>query len=126
MYSTDKNKNFGFLFALIFLLIGIFQLVRSSHFVFFMMAGFMFFTMALLKPLFLQPFRKLWEQFGFILGFINTYIVLILIYFLFFMPFGLIIRLLRKDPLKKRIVLKSESYWEVTSGDPQNHLNFQF
>lgn len=124
---SHKNKSFGFLFGLIFFLIGVFQFVRNHHFyVFFIIAGMVFFTMAIISPLLLQPVRKSWERLGIVLGTINTYIILILIYFLLFMPYGLIIRLLRKDPLRKKIDLKSQSYWEITGSEPENSLNFQF
>jgi hypothetical protein len=124
---NHKNKSFGLLFGLIFFLIGVFQFIRDHHFyVFFVIASVVFFTVALIRPLLLQPVRKSWERLGNVLGIINTYLLLILIYFLLFMPYGLIIRLLRKDPLRKKIDLKSPSYWEITGPEPGNSLNFQF
>lgn len=124
---NHKNKSFGLLFGLIFFLIGVFQFIRDHHFyMFFIIASVVFFTVALIMPLLLQPVRKLWKRLGIVLGTINTYIILVIIYFLLFMPYGLIILLLRKDPLREKIDLKSPSYWEITAPEPENSLNFQF
>jgi len=124
---NHKNKSFGLLFGSIFFLIGVFQFIRDHTFyVFFVITSVVFFTVALIRPLLLQPVRKLWKRLGIVLGTINTYIILVIIYFLLFMPYGLVIRLLRKDPLRKNIDLKSSSYWEITGPEPENSLNFQF
>lgn len=65
---------------------------------------------ALLWPVGLRPVYKLWMQIGQIAGFINTRILLFLIFFLILWPVGLIARLLGHDPLGYH-----KSTWEKAS-----------
>jgi hypothetical protein len=47
------------------------------------------------------------------IGFVVSHVVLGLIYYLVFTPLGLIMRLLRYDPLARRFEAQTESYWKA-------------
>lgn len=51
-----------------------------------------------------------WMKFAHALGWVNTRIILSLVYFLIFTPLALIFRLLGKDPMERRFEVV-ESYW---------------
>jgi len=53
-----------------------------------------------------------WKKFAFAFARIQLEIILFLFYYLIFTPFGLILKLLRHDPLHVR--LKDGSTWEKT------------
>ncbi|MEZ5501169.1 MAG: SxtJ family membrane protein [Halioglobus sp.] len=65
--------------------------------------------MALLMPASLGPVYKVWMRFAEVLGWINTRIILGVIFFLIFFPFGVILRLFN-DPMQRKLDRKIESY----------------
>ena len=56
---------------------------------------------ALVRPLWLNPFYRVWMRLANVLGWINTRIILSLIFFLVVLPTGLIMRLSR-DPMRRK------------------------
>jgi len=67
---------------------------------------------ALLLPASLLPVYKGWMAIGHVLGWINTRIILGIMFYLMFLPAGLIMRLLGKDPMA-RSVDKSHATYRV-------------
>jgi len=64
------------------------------------------------KPLLLRPVFQVWLKVAHFIGRVNTQIILTLIYYLVFTPYGLVMRLFRRDPMQRK--LKSAgTYWEV-------------
>ena len=66
-------------------------------------------TLALVYPLSLGPFYKVWMRFAEALGWVNTRIILSLIFFLIFFPFGLVMRLFN-DPMRRKLEKSAPSY----------------
>ena len=66
-------------------------------------------TPALVVPIVLKPVYFLWMKFAAILGWINTRIVLSLVYFMLFVPFGVTLRIFR-DPMRRELDDESQSY----------------
>ncbi len=64
----------------------------------------------LLWPAGLKPVYQLWMRFGLIMGVISSHIVLGVMFFVLFMPMGIIMRLLGKDPLQKTLDTQADSY----------------
>ncbi|GAB5451652.1 MAG: hypothetical protein Hals2KO_19800 [Halioglobus sp.] len=64
---------------------------------------------ALLLPTWLQPVYRVWMKFANALGWVNTRIILSVIFFLVFLPFGLVMRLFN-DPMRRRWDSEAESY----------------
>src|SRR5205807_7588606 len=52
-------------------------------------------------PTVLSPFEKVWLKFGAVMGWINTRILLFAIFFLVLTPLSLLLRLFRRDALKR-------------------------
>lgn len=65
----------------------------------------------MLAPYFLTPFSHLWLTLGHILGVINTYLLLAVVFFLLITPIGLIARTSGHDPLKLRRT-RQPGYWQ--------------
>ncbi len=65
---------------------------------------------ALTAPFVLKPIYRLWMVVGQILGWINTRIILGLIFFAVFTPYSLVLKLLGKDILSRKLNKKIESY----------------
>lgn len=72
----------------------------------------------LLLPASLAPVYRGWLAFGHVLGWINTRIILGIMFYLMFLPVGLFMRLLGKDPMARSID-KSKSTYRVTHARPK-------
>ena len=68
----------------------------------------LFATIALVAPRSLEPIHRWWMRLAEALGWINTRILLILIFYLVVTPLGLIMRLFRRAPLD---MARRDSYW---------------
>jgi Saxitoxin biosynthesis operon protein SxtJ len=66
-------------------------------------------TLALIIPAALGPFYTIWMRFALVLGWINTRIILGLIFYLIFLPFGIVMRMFN-DPMRRKFDQAAESY----------------
>jgi len=64
----------------------------------------------LLFPNSLRPVYKGWMAFGAILGWINTRIILIFVFYLVVMPVGFLVRLFGVDPMARKLDPRLDSY----------------
>lgn len=70
-----------------------------------------FTAVAVLRPGLLAPANRLWLAFGLLLHRVTSPLVLGLLFFLVFTPMGLLMRVIRKDPLHLRWDGSVPSYW---------------
>jgi len=68
----------------------------------------------LLLPMTLQPIYTVWMKFGNLMNWINTRLILGILFYLIFLPIGLLLRLLGKDPMFRKLEHSAPSY-RVTS-----------
>lgn len=66
-------------------------------------------TMALVFPASLGPVYKVWMRFAEALGWVNTRIILGVIFFVIFFPFGMIMRMFN-DPMRRKLDASADSY----------------
>jgi hypothetical protein len=64
----------------------------------------------LLLPAVARRFHIIWMRVAFALGWVNSRILLSLMFYFVFTPYGIISRLAGRDPLNRRAA-KGESYW---------------
>lgn len=76
-----------------------------------MIVSALFLLAGLLAPGILHPLSRLWRGLGLLLHKLVSPIVTWLIFYLAFVPAGLLSRLLGKDPLRLKIEPEAESYW---------------
>ena len=62
-------------------------------------------------PTLLRPVFNLWLKIAHAIGWFNTQVLLTIVFILVFIPTGLIMRLFRKDPMKRKMLAEG-SYWE--------------
>lgn len=70
-----------------------------------------FYGLARFSPRLLSGFYDIWMKGAHAISFVITNIVLTGLYLIAFVPAGIIMRLVRKDPLDRKINKGSESYW---------------
>ena len=75
-------------------------------------------TVSLIAPAALGPLSRAWLFLGHILGYINTRIILGIIFLVLFTPCALVLKLLKKDPMHREIDPQRNSY-RVDSNQPK-------
>ena len=109
--NKSSNRSFGLVFFIVFLLIGIYPLLKEGDLRLWSIAiSLIFLILGILDSRFLSPLNKLWFKFGILLGKIISPIIMAIIFFLVVTPTGIIMRLLGKDLLNLRFN-KHKSYW---------------
>lgn len=78
----------------------------------------------LFVPVAARAFHKAWMKFAVALGHVNSRVLLTLMYYLVFTPYGLISRLFGRDPLKRRGA-SGESYWTERKRTRQEREQFE-
>ena len=114
--KLPSNKKFGFLFTIIFFLIGSYFYIKEFSQIFFLSfaTSFIFGIITILKPSILLPLNKLWMRFGLLIGTIVSPIVLGIIFFVIFTPVSIIMKIIGRDELLIKFK-KKESYWKNTN-----------
>ena len=126
--KLPSNKKFGYFFSGIFLIISVYFFYLDGQTVGYVFAilSILFLTTALFKADLLYPLNKLWMKFGLLLGMIVTPIVLGIIFFGIFTPYGLVIRIMGRDELCIKLIDNS-SHWKLRSKtSPQTNFKQQF
>ena len=106
-------RKFGITMGVAFLVITLLILFKHRYsIVLTAVISAFFFIMAFLAPLALKPVYIAWMRFAYVLGWINTRLILAIMFYLIFTPIGLALRLLRKDLLERKKGKGGLSYWK--------------
>ncbi|GAX59887.1 hypothetical protein SCALIN_C04_0375 [Candidatus Scalindua japonica] len=111
--EIKEIKKFGFGLTALLCLVGGLQYYKGHVDVcvwFFGFAGLVI-TLAFFTPIILKPVFKVITTVGNAIGWVNTRIILGIIYYLIFTPIGLFAKLIGKDFLDERIERNAKSYW---------------
>lgn len=129
--TTSELRKFGVMFgAIIIALFGLFIpwiadaniLVTGKAFV----LGAIFIVWGLTLPATLKPVYIVWMKFGAIAGYINTHIIMVLLFALIITPIGLIMRLFN-DPMRRSLKDDSESFRVCREQEkPKTHMERPF
>jgi len=129
--NPDKQelRKFGLIFAGMFILIFALLLPwiwdKSSPLWAWIVAA-VFAGTALLLPMVLTPVYHLWMKIGHVLGWINTRIILGLVFFVIFAPVALFLKLFGKDVLKRRLDASASSYRIPSEQPPRDRMERPF
>lgn len=78
--------------------------------------AFLLLALTLLRLEALAPLYTGWMKVAHVIGAVISRLILILLYGLFFVPAGLILRLTGQDPLNRKLDPNAESYWTPRAG----------
>ncbi len=124
--SLKENRDFGLLVGAALVVIALYKWYRHSLAMpWFAATGLILMLLALVWPQSLAWPRKGWEALGRVLGYVNTMVLLTLVYVVIVTPFGLLSRLLGNDPLRLKADPAADSYWKLIDND-QTQLEQQF
>lgn len=112
-----SNKNFGYTFFLIFLLI---EVVRYYFFREFNFFSYIFLALSLIFLILtiffsnsLSLLNKIWFKIAILIGRVTNPIILFFLYFVLFFPVGIILKILKYDALQ--LNFNKKSFWNVVN-----------
>ena len=109
--KLPSNRNFGIVFAIVFLIISLWPLLKQNEIRYWsLIISIIFLSLGLINSKLLLPLNKIWFKFGIFLGNFIAPIVMGVIYFFVVTPTGLIMKMLGKDLLNLKKSNK-DSYW---------------
>jgi hypothetical protein len=127
--QASSNRTFGLVLGLFFALICVLPLLRghAARWWTVPLSGF-FLIAALVAPDILTPFNRVWTGLGVMLHKITNPVILGVLFYGVFAPFGAVLRLLGKDLLRLKRAPDAGSYWIVKQppGPPPESLSNQF
>ena len=80
-----------------------------------------FWIWGLAHPDSLFPVYRIWLKFGHVAGWINTRIILGIMFYLVFFPFGVLMRLFGKDPMSRKLDSTATSYRILSDASDKDH-----
>jgi hypothetical protein len=112
--------------AAVFLLIAAWNLYRgrTTVVIIFGSISAALFVAGLFVPVAARAFHKAWMRLAVALGHVNSRVLLTLMYYLVFTPYGLVSRLVGRDPLRRR-GKAGESYWTERKRTRQEREQFE-
>ena len=72
-------------------------------------------AIAVILPSALAPFYRAWMRFGLIAGYVNTRIIMFMLYYLVFAPIGIIMSLVGRDALLRKTGDTTQDTYRVAS-----------
>ena len=106
-------RQFGSVLAGILLMLGVVNFLkgRTGRYAWFFCPGFVIVLLVLLIPKSLKPVHTVFKKIAYIIGWVNTRVILILIYYALITPIAFVMRMLGKDFLDRKINKSEASYW---------------
>ena len=126
--DAKQLRSFGLIVGGVFALIGLWPVVwhgAALRLWSVIIAGG-FSVPALVWPQSLTYVYRLWMLGGLILGWINTRVILGLVFYSLFTPVGIVRRLLGKDPMRLRAQPHADTYRIVRQPRSRSHMTRQF
>ena len=127
--ATRKElRQFGLIVGAVFTVIGIWPLVVRGEPLRLWAIGIggILIIFGGVLPQLLSPVHKGWMWVGHIMGWINTRILLGIVFYAIVTPIGLVFRLMRKDTMRQAFAESSTTYRVVRAPRPHSHMKNQF
>ena len=110
--ESSNERSFGIVFAIFFAILSIYPVINKKDInLYLLILSIIILMIGIFKPSLLYYPNKIWFKFGIFLGKIVSPLVMGIIFFFTVTPTGMIMKLLRKDLLKKKFDVKVRTYW---------------
>jgi len=108
-----SNRKFGFTVGTVFVFLSYIRPYRLKWevSVIILLIGCLLILFATIRPSLLKYPNHYWTKLGATLHAVTNPIIMAIIYFLCFVPIGLVMRILAIDPLRRKKESQSNSYW---------------
>ena len=126
--SDRQLRSFGLTVGGIFLFIGMWPVVRRGQDprLWALVLGALLVLPALIFPASLRRPHQLWMYVGHILGWVNTKIILGLMFYTVFTPVAVILRLIGHDPMNRSFIPNADTYRVPRQPRDTSHMKHQF
>jgi hypothetical protein len=126
--DTKALRHFGLIVGGIFGAIGLWPVVvrGASPRAWALVLGIVLIGPALVAPRVLGPAHRVWMGLADILGWINTRILLSIVFFGLITPMGVVMRRLGKDPMRRAVEPDASTYRVNRTARPPSHMLRQF
>ena len=128
MHHVKPLRSFGLVVGGLFALIGVWPALWRGQppRLWSLSLGGVLIGLGLVWPRSLAHVYRLWMAVGEVLGWINTRLILGVLFYGLFTPMGLIMRLRGKDPMRRTLTPEVETYRVVRQPRPSSHMRHQF
>ena len=126
--ATRKQlRSFGLLVGGIFLLIGLWPIVRGSQpRTWATILGIVLIGPGLVAPQILAPAYTVWMGIAHVLGWINARIIMSIVYFIVFTPIAIFLRVMHKTPIRLGFDRSLSTYRVNREARLSSHMKNQF
>jgi len=126
--STKELRSFGLLVGGVFTIIGLWPMMFRGEplRLWAVGAGWLLIVCGGILPQVLAPIQKGWMWVGHVLGWINTRILLGIVFYGLITPLGIVFRLMGKDTMRQGFEEQSPTYRVVRTPRPRAHMKYQF
>ena len=126
--NAKDLRNFGLLVGGVMSGIGLWPMLRygESPHIWVVGLGGMLMVLGGLLPQTLGPIHKGWMWIGHCLGWINTRILLGIVFYGLITPIGIIYRVMGKDTMRQAFSETSPTYRVTRKPRPRSHMKYQF
>lgn len=119
-------RKFGLTMGIAFMAISFLLLLRHKQAAMpVLVISCVFFLLGFIFPCLLGPVNSLWMKFALALAWVNTRLILALLFFLIFTPIGLIMRIFKIGPLERKSAKVKLSYWHKKEVKEFSRLNYE-
>jgi len=128
MHETKQLRSFGLIVGGIFAVIGVWPVLWRGQplRLWSLILGGALIALALVWPRSLARVYRLWMAVGEVLGWINTRLILGILFYGIFTPIGLFMRLRGQDPMRRTLTPEVDTYRVVRQPRPASHMQHQF
>jgi hypothetical protein len=129
--TLRQLRQFGLMVGSILMVIGLWRFYKgdfeTGRVVFWTVGGLLF-GAGLLLPAALRPVYAVWMKLAYGLAYVNTRVLITLIFFLVVTPIGLLMRLIKGDLLAEKFDKTARTYWHEMEPLPsvKEHCERQF
>ncbi len=126
--EIKELRKFGLIVGGIFLIIGGWPLVWRGGDIrlWALWLGAILVPVGLVVPAALAPVFRIWMKVGHVLGWINTRIILGILFFGLITPMGIVMRLFGWDSMRRVLVRDAQTYRVIRQPRPRSHMTRQF
>jgi hypothetical protein len=126
--KTKEFRTFGLLVGGVFSVIGLWPVVfrQEPARIWALGIGLGLIILAVIAPRSLKQTHRVWMRIGHALGWVNTRVLLGVIYYGLLTPMGITMRLFGWDPMRLRFEPKRTSYRVVRMPRSRSHMTRQF
>ena len=126
--DAKQLRHFAFLVGGIFLFISVWPVIwrEESVRLWALIPALILIPLGIIAPSLLRPIYKGWMAVGHVLGWVNTRLLLGILYYGLIVPMGMVMRMIGRDPMRRQYVRDTDSYRVLRQRRDPSHMRNMF